>query len=338
MNTAAKPAPAARSHPDVTIIRTFHAPQRLVWEAFTREEHLRQWWGPHHFTNGRVEVDLRVGGRMRIDMQSPDGEVFPMHGLFREISPYDRLVLLDSAFMDEKGVSKLETLTTVTFAEDAGKTTVTVLAQVIHVDPALLPALAGMEEGWSQSLERLGGLLGSLVIALPDSEPVVRMTRIFEAPRELVWDMLTRAEHLKHWWGPRAMKTVHCEMDARPGGSWAIHQVVDAPQSVGGTPAGTLLKFRGRILEVDPPKRLVQTFGMEGEWGGEEIREVVTLTDLGNARTLYSAVSYANSFEERAAALATGMSHGAQEMFDRLDEYLPQVKARGPAGGPPASV
>ena len=325
MNTATKPAPAAQIYPDVTIVRTFHAPQRLVWDAFTKEEHLKAWWGPHWFTNGKVEVDLRVGGRMRIDMQSPDGHVFPMHGLFREISPYDRLVLLDSAFVDEKGVSKLETLTTITLSEDAGRTTVTVLAQVIHVDPELLPALAGMEEGWSMSMERLGGHLGSLVIALPDSEPVVRMSRIFEAPRELVWEALTNAEHLKHWWGPRSMKTVHCEMDARPGGHWAIHQVVAAPESIGGTPGGTLLKFKGRILEVDPPNRLVQTFGMEGELGDQEIREVVTLTDLGNGRTLYQAVSYANSFEERTATLATGMSYGAQEMFDRLDEYLPQL-------------
>ncbi|MGV8839671.1 MAG: SRPBCC family protein [Bauldia sp.] len=327
MKTATSPAPAAASHPDVVITRTFHAPRALVWEAFTEPKHLREWWGPHWFTNGRVDVDLRVGGTMRIDMTAPDGAVYPMKALFKEISPPEKLVMLDSAFDDERGVPKLETLTTITFTEDAGRTTVKVLNQILHVHPDMLPALAGMEEGWSQSLERLGADLGSLVIALPDSEPVVRMSRIFAAPRELVWEMLTNAEHLKHWWGPRSMTTVHCEMDARPGGRWAIHQVVDAPESIGGTPAGTLLKFRGRILEVDPPARLVQTFGMEGEWGGEEIREVVTLTDIGNGRTLYTGVSYANSFEEREAALATGMSYGAQEMFDRLDEYLPTAKA-----------
>lgn len=325
MNTAVKPAPAATQHPDVIVTRTFHAPRALVWDAFTQEDHLKEWWGPHWFTNGRVDVDLRVGGHMRIDMQSPDGATFPMVAMFKEIRPPEKLVFLDSAFMDEKGVAKMETLTTITFAEDAGRTTVMVHNQILHVDPALLPALAGMEEGWSMSLERLGGHIGSLVIALPEKEPVVWMSRIFDAPRELVWQALTDANHLKHWWGPRAMKTVHCTMDARPGGSWAIHQVVDAPESIGGTPGGTLLKFKGRVLEVDPPSRLVQTFGMEGEWGGEEIREEITLTDLGNGKTLYKAVSFAGTFEAREAALGTGMSYGAQEMFDRLDEYLLQL-------------
>ncbi len=111
-----------------------------------------------------------------------------------------------------------------------------------------------------------------------ENERTLVLERTFDAPQAMVFKAYSKAEHLKHWWGPRSMKTVHCEIDARPGGSWAIHQVVDAPESIGGTPGGTLLKFKGKILEVDPPNRLVQTFGMEGEWGDQEIREVVTLT------------------------------------------------------------
>ncbi|MGD9740856.1 MAG: SRPBCC domain-containing protein [Bauldia sp.] len=321
-------APAAikvEDLPEMVLTRIFHAPRSLVWRAFTEPEQIRKWWGPHHFTAPRAEVDLRVGGKLRIDMKGPDGSVFPMTGLYKEIREPETLVFLDSAFEDEKGVPGFEALTTISFAENAGQTTVTVRTKVLVLKPEFAGAYEGMEEGWSQQLERLGHHVGSLILTVPDKEPVLWTSRIFDAPRELVWKAMTEAEHLRHWWGPRAMETIHCEIDARPGGHWRIHQRVAAETSIGGTPEGTVLKFHGRIIEAIPPEKLVQTFGMEGEWGGEEIVEEITLTDIGDGRTLYKAVSHAKSFEDRAAALATGMTYGAQEMFDRLDEYLPRM-------------
>lgn len=325
MNAATATPIKVEDLPEMVLTRVFHAPRSRVWSAFTEPDQLKQWWGPHHFTAPRVEVDLRVGGRLRIDMRAPDGAVFPMTGVFREIREPEKLVFLDAAFEDEKGVPGFEALTTVTFVENAGQTTVTVRTKVLRLKPEHADAYGGMEEGWSEQLERLGGHVKSLILTLPDTEPVVWTARIFNAAREVVWRAMTDAEHLRHWWGPRAMETIHCEIDARPGGHWRIHQRVTGAESIGGTPAGTVLKFHGKILEAIPPEKLVQTFGMEGEWGGEEVVEEITLTDLGGGKTLYKAVSRAKSFEDRSAALATGMTYGAQEMFDRLDEYLPNM-------------
>ena len=68
---------------DVVLTRTFHAPRALVWRVWTDPNHLAKWWGPHRFSNPRVEMDLRPGGALRVDMQGPDG-VNAMTGEIRE--------------------------------------------------------------------------------------------------------------------------------------------------------------------------------------------------------------------------------------------------------------
>src|SRR3974377_2327336 len=77
---------------EITITRVFNAPRALVFKAWTDAAELAQWWGPKGFTNPVCELDVRVGGVIRIHMRSPDGSVYPMKGEFREIVPPERLV------------------------------------------------------------------------------------------------------------------------------------------------------------------------------------------------------------------------------------------------------
>jgi uncharacterized protein YndB with AHSA1/START domain len=344
MTAAAAPRARTEMKPDVDLTRVFHAPKSLVWRAWTDPKALKEWYGPHFFTAARAEVDLRVWGEVEIVLQGPDGARYPMTSTFEEITPEDRLVMVNRLYKDRGGFKLIEVRSTVTFTEERGRTTVHVREDVQNLEarytlrPTSVPRdlrsseaalwfARGNSERMEQSLERLGGHLGSLTLDIPPHEPVVWISRIFKAPRELVWRALTDAEHLKHWWGPRDMKTLLCEMDARPGGSWRVHQVVAAEESIGGTPAGTVIKFKGKVLEVVPPEKLVQTFGVEGMYEGNEIVETITLTDLGNGRTLYKSFSDAVTFEAREAVIASGMSYGANEMFDRLDEHLPKMRA-----------
>lgn len=138
----------------MTLTRTFDAPRDLVFKVWTDPKHLAQWWGPHHFTNPVCELDVRPGGAIRIDMRGPDGNVYPMTGEYQEIVAPERLVFL-SAVPGEAGNSLFEVLTTVTFSEQDGKTTQTVEARVVKSSDEAAPYLAGMEQGWTQSLERL---------------------------------------------------------------------------------------------------------------------------------------------------------------------------------------
>lgn len=320
MNAVPKAAPASGAQ-TMTMVRTFYAPRALVWQAWTDPKHLKEWWGPHYFTNGAVDIDLKVGGIQRIEMIGPGGTSYPMESEYREIAPPDRLVLLNRILKDESGEAQLEILTTVTFAEENGRTTLTVFEEVLKATAAAAGPLSGLEEGMNQTLDRLGHHVGSLVLAVPEDEPILWMTRIFDAPRALVWKALTEPEHLRQWWGQKNATNIVCEMDTRPGGKWRIHQRYDGPESAGGAPAGTVFKFRGEVLEVVPPEKIVQTFGMEGMFEDKIIVETLTLTEI-NGRTIYKVVSKFQSFEDRAGMIATGMSYGAQETMDRLGEHL----------------
>jgi uncharacterized protein YndB with AHSA1/START domain len=100
---AAEDHASSPNFPELTITRVFDAPRDLVFEAWTDAKHLAKWWGPHHFTNPVCELDVRVGGAIRIDMRGPEGTVYPMTGVLHEIVSPERLVFT-SAPLDENGV------------------------------------------------------------------------------------------------------------------------------------------------------------------------------------------------------------------------------------------
>ena len=74
-----------RNKREVTITRIFKAPRDLVWKAWTDQEQLAKWWGPDMFTTPVCESDVRPAGKLRIDMQGPDGTIYPMTGVYREV-------------------------------------------------------------------------------------------------------------------------------------------------------------------------------------------------------------------------------------------------------------
>ncbi len=141
-----------------TFSRHYDAPRARVFAAWTDPKHLAKWWGPHGFTNPVCEFDARPGGAIRIDMTGPDGTVYPMTGTVEEVSAPDRLVFTAVA-RERDGRPMLASRTVVTLADDKGGTKVTVDAHAYAIVPAAYPHLKGMNEGWSQTLERLGTFL-----------------------------------------------------------------------------------------------------------------------------------------------------------------------------------
>lgn len=139
---------------ELVMTRLLDAPRDLVFKAWTDPERVAQWWGPHVFTNALCELDVRAGGAIRIHMRAPDGTVYPMTGVYQEISEPERLVFT-SAALDQAGRPMFEGLNTVTFAEQAGKTLLTVRVRVVRSTPEAAQHLAGMQAGWTQQLERL---------------------------------------------------------------------------------------------------------------------------------------------------------------------------------------
>jgi uncharacterized protein YndB with AHSA1/START domain len=144
---------------DLVVTRVFDAPRKLVFHAWIDRDQVAQWWGPNGFTNPVCEMDVRVGGAIRIHMRAPNGVVYPMTGVFQEIVEPERLVFVSSA-LDEAGNSMFDVLNTILFAENRGKTTLTMQARVITATAQAPQYLQGMEVGWNQSLDRLDAHLG----------------------------------------------------------------------------------------------------------------------------------------------------------------------------------
>ena len=154
--SAAKPGDYGEG--TVTLTRVFDAPRELVWRAWTDPKHMAQWFGPRAFTSSVPELDVRVGGSLRIVMHGCDGNDYPMKGVFREVVPPSRLVFTNIA-IDNDGNHLLEGETTVTLEDEGGKTKLTLHTYAKGLVPMAPQMLAGMEAGWSQSLDKLGEML-----------------------------------------------------------------------------------------------------------------------------------------------------------------------------------
>jgi len=151
--TAAGDAPAPLRR-ELTITRVIAAPRSLVFAAWTDPQHLAQWWGPRGFTNPVCEVDARPGGALRIVMRGPDGAEYPMRGIFREVVAPERLVFTNIP-VDQDDKPLMDGLTTVTFADQGGKTLLTLHTHAVGLAPIAARMLEGMEAGWTQSIDRL---------------------------------------------------------------------------------------------------------------------------------------------------------------------------------------
>jgi uncharacterized protein YndB with AHSA1/START domain len=152
MTGRAERRPTARR--ELTVTRVIDAPREAVFEAWTDPQQMAQWWGPNGFTNPVCEMDPRPGGAIPIVMRAPDGADYPMTGVFREVSEPVRLVFAAAA-EDHEGNPLLEWVSRVSFAEDGGRTRLTVEETAAALTELGAQMLHGMEAGLRQTL---GGL------------------------------------------------------------------------------------------------------------------------------------------------------------------------------------
>jgi uncharacterized protein YndB with AHSA1/START domain len=161
----------------------------------------------------------------------------------------------------------------------------------------------------------MGGRGNKLTVTTPSDREIV-MTRVFDAPRDLVFEAHSSCEHLSNWWGPRRYEIAGCEIDFRPGGAWRIVHRAEGEQHV----------FRGEYREIVRPERIVWTFEWLGMPGHVSV-ETLTLEEHDEKTTL-TARSVFDTVEDRDGMLESGMEAGAAETYDRLDEYLEVLKER----------
>ena len=162
----------------------------------------------------------------------------------------------------------------------------------------------------------IGKNSGALTVTLP-SDREVTLTRVFAAPRALVFDAHTKPEHVRRWFGPRGHTLSVCKIDLRPGGAWRY---------VLRDPDGGEMGMKGVYREIVPPERLVYTeiFDAFEEMAGESV--VTTIFEDIDGNTKITSTSLYRSKEIRDAVIESGMEHGAAETYDRLAELLETMR------------
>lgn len=153
------------------------------------------------------------------------------------------------------------------------------------------------------------------------AELELEVSRVFAAPRALVFDAHVNPEVIRKWWGPRGSTLTTCDMDVRVGGWWRFVLL---------TADGRELGFRGEYLKIDPPAELVQSFEYDGVPGVVTVERVLFAEHDGATRV--TAVTEFPTVADRDRIIRSGMEAGADEVYDRLHEVL---LARLTAGLPP---
>jgi uncharacterized protein YndB with AHSA1/START domain len=142
--------------------RVFDAPRQLVWDCHTKPELVRRWLlGPDGWTMTVAEIDLRVGGKYRHEMRHKDGREVGWGGVYREIVAPEKLMMTELFDEDWTGG---ETLVTQTFAEHAGKTTLTMIVRYSSKQALDAALKTGMMRGVEIGYQRLDDILTSLKV------------------------------------------------------------------------------------------------------------------------------------------------------------------------------
>lgn len=155
-------------------------------------------------------------------------------------------------------------------------------------------------------------------LTLPSDQEIL-ITRTFDAPRDLVWQMWTKAEHLQHWWGPEGWTLPICEMDFRPGGTWFYcMQGPDGMQSCG----------KASYFEIDAPQRIVyEDYFTDAEGNvvaGMPVAHIILdFIAEDNQTTVLNTVRYPTK-ADRDKVIEMGVQVGIDQTWNRLEVYLAQ--------------
>jgi uncharacterized protein YndB with AHSA1/START domain len=308
----------------MTLTAEFEAPVGRVWHAFTTASQLERFWGPPGWPSTFREFDLAVGGRALYFMTSPRGEKSSGSWEFISIDEPRGFEVIDS-FVDDDG-NPLDGFPAMrmSFAfepTDTGSRMVN--TSYFDSAEALEQVVAmGAVEGTRMAMAQLDAVLqdlrdyaegkGTRVELLDDIH--VRITRLVNGPRELVWRAHNEPELIRKWMlGPDGWEMTECVVGAEVGDSYC-----NSWAPVGDT-EGEPFGFEGEVLLIDAPRRSVTTERMQG-------MPVETINDMSlyeeDGATLVTLLIEYPDTDTRDMILATGMADGMESSFQRLEREV----------------
>jgi uncharacterized protein YndB with AHSA1/START domain len=300
---------------EIVISRVLNAPRELVFSAWTDPDHVGIWWGPRGFSTTTHEMDVKPGGVWRFTMHHAEFGNFENRIVYVELAEPERIV-----YDHGDGEGKEQFRSTVTFEAQDGKTLLTMRMLFPSVEERdRVVREYGAIEGGNQTVDRLEEYLESLF----PSGRVLEITRIFDAPRDVVFEAWTKPERFVQWWGPRGYTTPFCEIDLRPGGLMRYCMRSAEGQDVwcGGVfrdvVPGSRLVYRDFFTDQAGKAVSPTEYGVSGDWPAETL-VTVTFEDFDGKTKL----TLRHSAGTAPAAEIEGASQGWNESFDRLAELL----------------
>ena len=312
----------AKSKPnELRIIRTYDAPLKVVWDAWTDPAQTAKWWGPRGFTITTHSKDLRPGGTWHYTMHGPDGTDYPNLTVYHEVEKHARLVYDHGAYFDRPPLFRV----TVLFSEHKGKTEMDMTMALATEEQARETAKFIKQAGGNSTWDRLGEYLAK---ECGGKEQFV-INRTFKGTAELLFDMWTKPDHFARWLPPVGLTMEFLRAEIRAGGS-SFYRMTN----------GKDLTMYGRFrhIELQRPDRIVyaQQFCDENEamsrhpmlatWP-ETMLTTVTFTEEepGLTRVTVTWEPHGSVTAEELAAFVEmrgSMTMGWTGSFDKLEALL----------------
>jgi uncharacterized protein YndB with AHSA1/START domain len=313
----------------LTMVADFPVAPERVWKAFTDPRQLERFWGPPGWPATFDQFDFTPGGLAQYAMTGPRGESSRGRWEFTKIDEGTGFEVLD-AFANDDGSPVADmptTRMTFSFRSTPGGARLESVSYFPSLEALEQLVAMGMVEGATMSMNQLDAVLrdlreyaqgaGTRTEILDDQH--VRITRLIDGPRALVWRAHHDPELMKQWLlGPDGWSMPVCEVATEPGDSYRYVWAPDA-----GT-EGERFGFEGELVLSVPEKRAVTTERMIGMEGGPEVLNDLNLYEEDGATLLTLLLEYPDA-ATRDMILATGMTEGMEASYARLEGVLAAV-------------
>ena len=288
---------------ELFISRLLPAPRQLVWEVFTKPEHIQFWWGPDGFANTFFSMNCVPGGEWYFIMHGPDGRDYKNKSVFTVVQEPERL--------EFDHISGPLFHAIITFEEQGKQTLLSwrMIFESADIRNRVVEEF-GAEEGLHQNVDKLVSMLTRGYAA-----DGFTMTRLLQGTPEQVYAAFTQPEKLAKWWGPDGFTVPVCRLNPVPGGEFYI-EMKDYD--------GKIYPAAGTYTTLEPFRKIVLQIAPVDTKGSPVMQTINTIILEPHAQgILFTLQVTASDLQPEATPYIKGMTAGWCQTLNKLEEFFP---------------